>query len=183
MSRPENILIVDDEESLLESLESLLKEEGYNVETADNGEHALEEIENNSYDLIVLDVRLPDFNGIDLLKKVRKMQEEDEESRVIIVTAYASEEAPIKALRLGADDYLMKPFDMDEFLHSVKRNIHIAELEKEREQYIQKLERLKRHYKNLVESLTRVVWTKTQNDELENRIREILEEYEKEMEE
>jgi len=178
----EKILIVDDEKPVLESLEEALTKQGYPVTTTDSSYDALDRIKKEFFDLIILDVRMPGMDGISLLKEVRRVQKEDNKSRVIIITAYASEDAPIKAIQLGADDYIMKPFELDNFLHSVNRNLRVSRLEKEKREYTDKLEKLHEKYKNLVGSLTKVIWTKTKSKELEKKVREILEKYEKWME-
>jgi len=178
----EKILVVDDEKPLSKAIDKLLSKEGHIVTTTDSSYDALDKIKNEFFDLIVLDVRMPGMDGIALLKEVRQIQKEDNKSRVIIITAYASEEAPIKAIKLGADDYIMKPFELDNFLHSVNRNLRVSHLEKEKQEYMEKLEKLHEKYKNLVKSLTNVVWRKTKSKELEEKIREILEKYEKWME-
>ncbi|MCG2782926.1 MAG: response regulator [Candidatus Altiarchaeales archaeon] len=175
----EKILVVDDEKSLLKSIEETLSEEGYDVTTTGYSHEALNIIKNEFFDLIVMDIRMPGMDGISLLKEIRKVQDEDNKSRVILITAYASEDAPIKAIKLGADDYLMKPFELEDFLHSVKRNLRISRLERERNESLEQLEELHTKYKNLVGSLSKVVWLKTKDKDLEKKVREILKNYEK----
>ncbi len=175
----EKILVVDDEKPLLKTLDKLLSKGGYIVTTTDDSYDALDKIKKEFFDLIILDIRMPGMNGISLLEEVRKIQKGKSRSKVIMITAYASEETPIKAIKLGADDYIMKPFEMDDFLHSVNRNIKMVRLERERDEYIHKLEKLHEEYKNLIISLTKVIWTKTKDKELEEKIRNILDKYEK----
>lgn len=175
----EKILVVDDEKPLLRTIDKLLSKEGYRVTTTDDSYDALDKVKTEFFDLIVLDIRMPGMDGISLLKEVRKIQKKDNMSRVIIITAYASEDAPIKAIKLGADDYIMKPFELDDFLHSVNRNLRMSQLEREKRDYMSQLEELHGKYKNLVGSLAKVVWTKTKDKNLEKKIREILKKYEK----
>ncbi len=172
-------MVVDDEASLLEGIGKLLSEEGYEVTTCDSSYGALERIKKEFFDLLVIDIRMPEMDGISLLKEVRKIQRGDNRSRVIMITAYASNEAPVKAIRLGADDYIMKPFELEDFLHNVNRNIKLIRLEKERQEYLRRLEDVHDDYKNLILSLTRVIWVKTKDKELEKEIKEVLKKYEK----
>jgi len=176
----DKILVVDDEESLLKTISKVLTKEGYEVTTTNSSRDALDKVKSTFFDLILLDVRMPEMDGITLLKEIRKIQEEDNLSRVILITAYASEETPIKAIKLGADDYIMKPFELDEFLHSVERNLRINRLERERNESLDQLKELHTKYKNLVGSLSKVVWLKTKDKDLEKKVMEILKGYEKE---
>jgi len=174
----EKILVVDDERILLETLGRLLSKEGYQVTTTDNSYDALDMVKKEFFDLIILDIRMPDMDGISLLKEIRKIQTEGEKSMVIIITGYASEDVPIKAIKLGVDDYIMKPFELDDFLYSVNRNIRLCRLEKEKRRYLEKLKKSRERYKNLVKSLTRVIWVKTRSKDLEEDIRRILSRFE-----
>lgn len=172
------ILVVDDEKSLLKTIDKVLTKEGYVVTATDNGYDAIDKIKIEFFDLIIMDVRMPDMDGISLLKKIREIQEEDNKSMVIILTAYASEDTPINALKLGADDYIMKPFELDNFLRSVRRNVKISCLQNEKREYMQRLEESHEKYKNLASSLTRVIWAKTKDKDLDEKIRGILKKYE-----
>lgn len=105
------ILVVEDEVDILQALKQGLKKEGYAVDIADNGGVALELVDVNSYDLILLDINLPYVNGYDILKRVR---EKNLDVAVIIVSANREIEDRIKGLDLGANDYIVKPFDLRE---------------------------------------------------------------------
>ena len=177
----DKILVVDDEESILKTIFNALTIEGYDVSTTSSSRDALEKVRSTFFDLILLDVRMPEMDGITLLKEIRKIQEGNNLSRVIIITAYANDETPINAIKLGADDYIMKPFELDNFLHSVSRNIRISRLEREKQEHMAKLEKIHEGYKNLVKSLTRVIWAKTKNKELEKKVEEVLKKYEDEL--
>jgi len=170
----EKILVVDDEKILLKTLDRLLSKEGYQVTTTDNSYDALDMVKKEFFDLIILDIRMPGMDGISLLKEIRKIQGDGKKSMVIIITGYASEDVPIKAIKLGADDYIMKPFELDDFLHSVNRNIRLCRLEKEKRRYLEELKKSRERYKNLVKSITRVIWVKTGSKDLEEDIRRIL---------
>lgn len=107
----ETILVVDDEQGMRELLTVLLEHQGYRVITASDGEQALELIAHQSPDLVISDVRMPKMDGIGLLTGIRKT---DPHLPVIMVTAYASMDSTIQAMRLGAHDYITKPFRIDE---------------------------------------------------------------------
>jgi two-component system, NtrC family, response regulator PilR len=107
----ENILVVDDEQGMRELLTVLLEHKGYRVMTASDGAQALELVAHQLPDLVISDVRMPKMDGIGLLTGIRKTYPH---LPVIMVTAYASMESTIQAMRLGADDYITKPFRIDE---------------------------------------------------------------------
>ncbi len=107
----ERILVADDELSMREFLEILLQKEGYAVETVKNGEEAIERIKNSEYDLIVCDVMMPKGNGMEVLKSSKKV---NPLTPVIMITAFASTESAVEAMKMGAYDYITKPFQVDE---------------------------------------------------------------------
>ena len=106
-----NILIVEDEKSLSNEIVSFLRSEGYLCEQVFSGEEASEKIAINLYDFILLDLGLPDYNGLDLITEARKM---GIETAFIIITARGAVEDKVKGLDMGADDYLAKPFALVE---------------------------------------------------------------------
>ncbi|WP_457570211.1 sigma-54-dependent transcriptional regulator [Desulfurobacterium sp.] len=125
-------LIVDDEKSIRDILGMMLEEFDFEIEEAASVEESLKKLENNNYNLILLDLRLPDGSGMEVLKKVREKQLKTE---VIIITAFASSETAKEAIKLGAFDYVAKPFDVSELrliFRNVKKKI---ELEKKVEEY------------------------------------------------
>jgi DNA-binding NtrC family response regulator len=105
-----NIMIVDDEKIVRESLFHWFTKVGHTVEKASSGFEALERLEKNPFDLLFVDIRMPEMDGIELLEKVKT---EYPETIVIIITAYGSIETAVKAMQLGASDYLLKPFKPD----------------------------------------------------------------------
>ncbi|MCX5717993.1 MAG: sigma-54 dependent transcriptional regulator, partial [Nitrospirae bacterium] len=113
----DRLLVVEDEETLCESLGRVFLREGYEVETAMSAESAIKILETASYDLIITDVILPGINGIELLKKCR---EQNPEQIVIIITAFASLETAVEALRAGAYDYVIKPIIHEEIKRVVR---------------------------------------------------------------
>jgi len=113
----ERLLIVEDEETLCESLKRVLTKDGYTVDTVDNAEAAVAIFEEGFYDLIITDIILPGITGIELLKKIK---ERLPDQIVIIMTAYASLETAVEALRAGAYDYVVKPVMHEEIKQIVK---------------------------------------------------------------
>ena len=112
------VLVVDDKEMLRDSVGSTLSRAGMTVRTADGAEQALRAIAQQRPDCVVTDLKMPGMTGIELLAKVREI---DDEIPVILMTAFATVETAVKAMKLGAFDYLTKPFEGDELLISVKR--------------------------------------------------------------
>jgi len=106
-----NVLIVEDEKSLSHEIEIFLTKQGYNCDVAFNGKSASEKIFVNAYDFVLLDLGLPDYNGLDLLNESRQAKRE---SAFIILTARNEIDDRIKGLDMGADDYLSKPFSLAE---------------------------------------------------------------------
>src|SRR6266480_477855 len=111
-----SILVVDDESEIREGLEILLKGEGYGVASADTGESGLAKLEEHPFDLLLLDVSLPDRNGLDMLKEVRRR---DPDLSVVLITAYGSIDMARAAFKNGAIDYITKPWSNDELLAQV----------------------------------------------------------------
>ncbi|MBW2038693.1 MAG: sigma-54-dependent Fis family transcriptional regulator [Deltaproteobacteria bacterium] len=115
----QKILVVDDEKSMCDFLEIMLKKEGYDVTCTTRGETALELLENNLYNMVLTDVRMPGVDGFEVLRKTKELSYE---TVVIMITAYGSPEGAVTAMKEGAYDYITKPFRIDE----VKLTIHKA---------------------------------------------------------
>jgi two-component system response regulator PilR (NtrC family) len=126
----EKILVVDDERSMRELLELVLKREGYVVHKAENGTRALELVRQNVYDLIISDVKMPDINGIELLSRVREISPE---TMVIMITAFATVDTARRAFKLGAEDLVIKDagFDVEELKVSVGKVLEKKHLRQE----------------------------------------------------
>jgi len=122
------VLVVDDESDIRESLEDLLTSEGYSVELAQNATEGLQKIEHGSYDLVLLDLMMPDRSGMDVLQDVRQR---DKETPIFMITAYGSVEAAVHALKLGANDYFSKPWDNEKLIIEIDRMIARRRLEYE----------------------------------------------------
>jgi response regulator RpfG family c-di-GMP phosphodiesterase len=135
----ERILIVDDEEMICFILAQRLFKEGYLCTTANNGKEALGHFHKNTFSLIISDIKMPEMDGIELLKRVKAI---NPKMMVIMVTAYPEIDMAVEAMRLGAYDFLIKPADLDLVVLSVKRALEKRRLEEEVEVYHKNLERL-----------------------------------------
>ena len=122
------ILVIDDEADIRESLQTLLDLEGYSVHLADCATEGLRKIEAGIYDLILLDLMMPDRSGLDLLGDIRAR---DIETPVFLITAYGSVEVAVQALKSGANDYFSKPWDNEKLVLEIDRQIAGARLERE----------------------------------------------------
>src|SRR5580658_561950 len=122
------ILVIDDEIDIRESLETLLCLEGYAVELAENGGEGLRRSEAANYDMILLDLMMPDRSGMEVLREIR---ERDAETPVFMITAYGSVEVAVQALKTGANDYFSKPWDNEKLLIEIDRMIAHTRLERE----------------------------------------------------
>jgi DNA-binding NtrC family response regulator len=122
------ILIVDDELIVRESLGNWLKEEGYSVDTSDNGQDALEKINSRGCHLVIADVKMPGMDGIELLERCKKL---DPDLQVLVMTAYASIDTAVQAMKKGAFDYIVKPFNPEDVTQIIKRALKFKMLEQE----------------------------------------------------
>lgn len=126
--RKDSLLIVDDEFSVRDSLTHWFRKDGLEVEAADSAPAALERLQQRRFDVALLDLKLPDMDGMELQERVRRI---DPELPVIIITAFASVETAVQALKRGAFDYVTKPVDPDELSHLVRRAIDQRRLKAE----------------------------------------------------
>jgi DNA-binding NtrC family response regulator len=122
------ILIVDDEHSILDSLEMFLGEKGHDVFKAATGGEGLEQFYRSKPDVVILDIRLPDSNGLDILNEI---QNDGYFTKVIMITAFQDMETTIEAMKRGAYDYIHKPLDIDEVEKAVNRALQILEVDRE----------------------------------------------------
>ncbi len=134
----QRLLVVDDEQIIRESLSFILKKEGYSVEDAPNGRDALTRHEANPFDIIITDIEMPEMKGVELLRQIRQRTPQ---ALVIIITAFASVETAIQALREGASDYILKPINFDDLLHRVKKLLEYRALATENSLLRQELQR------------------------------------------
>lgn len=119
------ILVIDDEELVIYSLKRLLKREGYEVTVASNGAEALELIKETDFDLVVSDIRMPELDGIEVVRKMREYFLENNKNLVpvVLITGYSNDESAKQAQELKVVDYLHKPFDTVDFLKVIKINL------------------------------------------------------------
>jgi len=122
------VLIIDDEAAIRESLETLLQLEGYSVESAASGEEGMARLGERSFDLVLLDLALPDRNGIDLLAEIRA---QDSGLSIIMITAYGTVENAVKAMQVGAANFIQKPWDNEKLLADIRAAIARRRVEEE----------------------------------------------------
>jgi DNA-binding NtrC family response regulator len=127
MGETARILIVDDDENIREVLATILEDEGYTVESVDTARKAIEKTRRNFYNLALIDVRLPDLEGIELLTKIR---DTTPRMRKIIITGYPTMQNAVEAVNKGADAYVLKPFDIKKVLEKIKEQLKKQEEEK-----------------------------------------------------
>lgn len=134
----ERILIIDDKQSIIEILETALNERGYITASASNGAEALEKLIHEEFELVLCDVRLPDVEGTEILKEIIRKKAG---TAVIMITAYGSIENAIECMKLGAYDYVTKPFNLNEIREVVKKGLERVGLERENLKLRAELER------------------------------------------
>ena len=127
MGETARILIVDDNENIRKVLTAILEEEGYNVESVDTARKAIERARKRFYNLALIDIRLPDMEGIELLTKMRDTKPK---MRKLIITGYPSLQNAIEAVNRGADAYILKPFDMGKVLKTIEEELKKQQEEK-----------------------------------------------------
>ena len=127
MGERARILVVDDDESVRKVFATILEEEGYAVDMAKNGREAIKKSKVKFYNLALIDIRLPDMEGTKLLTKVKDTMPK---MRKIIITGYPSLQNAIEAVNRGADAYVLKPFDIDKVLETIKDQLKKQEEEK-----------------------------------------------------
>lgn len=125
---PEPILIVEDDNTIRVTVGNFLARQGFDVEVAEDGAQALELLKERTFSLILLDLRLPDMNGLDILAKVR---ESDDRPLVVIMTAYPEVRTAVAALKAGAYDYINKPFDLEDLQELIRRALETHRLRRE----------------------------------------------------
>ncbi len=145
MGESTRILVVDDDESIRKVLLTILEEEGYSVDTAKNGREAISKSNRKFYNLALIDIRLPDIQGIELLSKIR---DTTPKMRKIIITGYPSLQNAVEALNRGADAYVMKPFEMEKVLKTIK-----DQLRKQQEERVYSQEKVKDFIETRVKEL------------------------------
>ena len=142
----DKILVADDEKSMREFLDIMLKKEGYKVTLASNGEEVMKLIEKDIFDLALMDIRMPRQDGISALKRIKSISPE---TVVIVITAYASADTAIKAMKEGAYDYITKPFKIDEIKLIIQNALEKKHLQKEN-LLLKQVVRDRYHFENII---------------------------------
>jgi len=127
MGETTRILIIDDDENIRKVLTTILEDEGYDVESVDTAKKAIERTRRKFYNLALIDIRLPDMEGIELLTK---MKNTTPKIRKIIITGYPTLQNAVEAVNRGADAYILKPFDMEKVLQEIRDQLKKQQNEK-----------------------------------------------------
>jgi PAS domain S-box-containing protein len=156
MAQSSKILIVEDELRMCESLVYLLKPHGYEIATASCGQDALKLMAENAFDLVVLDIHLPDMMGTKLMEEFKTLSPD---TSVIVITGNANLDSALVSLRCGAYDYLRKPFEFEEFLLTVENALNQRALKREKDKIYEKLILSEEKYRYLVENSPDIIYT------------------------
>lgn len=143
---PAKILVIDDEESMRNFMEIMLLKEGYLVETASSGKSGISRIKDENYDLVITDLNMPEMSGIEVLKEIKSFKEDLD---LIVVTAFASVDSAIEAMKQGAVDYITKPFKVDEIKLVIDKSIQRKRLLDENS-YLKKQLRSSNNFDNFI---------------------------------
>ena len=137
-----NVLVVDDEETLVMIMVGRFEDyrDRFNVFTANNGKEAVKILESETIDLVVTDLKMPEIGGIELLEEIRG---QGDETPVILITAYGTIDTAVSAMKGGASDYIVKPFQRDTLLVSVEKALATEKLRRENEKYADAMEPIK----------------------------------------
>lgn len=160
------ILVVDDEEIVRNSLEEILKLEGYEVKTEVNGVGALQLVQGENFDLLLLDLKMPGMDGIEVIRAMNRLAPD---TKIILLTGHGSLESAIEALRLGAHDYLLKPASSSEILSSVARALARRAEQQQRRMLLEQLDASLQRLKES-EGLESTQLAETQTITLENGV-------------
>ena len=128
MGNHKRILVIDDDESIRNSLAAILRDEGYEVDVASNGREALQKSEETIYNLALIDIKLPDMEGIDILIR---MKDTVPKVRKIMMTGFPSVQNAIEAVNRKADAYLLKPVEVEKLLVTIREQLKLQENEKQ----------------------------------------------------
>ncbi len=161
LKKDTRVLVVDDEGIMRNLLADVLQDEGYNVTTAMSGEEAIKYARDSAFQIVITDLKMPGMNGIEVIKRFKEI---DSDICLIVITAYASVESAVEAMKGGAYDYVTKPFNIDEIKLIVNRALERQALIKEAKE--------KEHYKELsiLDGLTDIYNHRYFHEELEHEI-------------
>ena len=155
MDRKGSILIIDDDEAICDLLEHIFSNEGYETKTAFTGLEAIEKAKENSFNFALLDIKLPDIEGIELLSPLKEI---NPEIKVIMITAYASVETAVRALNEGAFAYITKPFNIEEVLKTVNDVFEKQRLIEEKRQTEERLRESEAKFRTLAEQSPNMIF-------------------------
>jgi len=124
----QRILVIDDDKLIRWSLSQRLSKEGYEVETAEFGREGLDKFRDFTPDLTLLDLKIPDLDGMEILKKIKTL---DEGTLVVVITAFGEIDSAVSAIKLGAYDYIKKPFNVDEMMHLIRKALETNKIKRE----------------------------------------------------
>ncbi|MBW2642824.1 MAG: response regulator, partial [Deltaproteobacteria bacterium] len=155
MSNIPKVLIVDDDSRMCESLAALLSDQGYVLKTCNSGKEAIEYLNKNTFDLVLLDIVISDMDGYQIMDYINK---QSPDTLVIVITGNASTESAITALRKGAYDYIRKPFEPEELLITVKNSLDHKRLKSENEVVNEKLTQSEERYRYLVQNSPDIIY-------------------------
>ncbi|MBI5665299.1 MAG: hybrid sensor histidine kinase/response regulator [Nitrospirae bacterium] len=165
MGKYGSVLVVDDEPTVLEASSLLLKEYGYNVTSSPGAEDAVRRFQENSVDVVVTDIVMPSVSGIDLLRQIHDI---NPTTPVILMTAYADMEKVLGAIKIGAFDFIIKPFTAELFVHSVEKAVHYNKLMLMEKDYKHLLEEYNQEIETLVAERTMGLMSLTLADKIRN---------------
>jgi len=134
--KEKKILVIDDESGIRSSLKGIFEDEGYTVKTTSSGEKGVDKLKEENFDLILLDIWLPEMNGIEALKKIKNI---DEDIQVVMITGHGSVEAAVQSTKLGAYDFLEKPLSLEKVVVTAKNALKQKSLEEENVQLRQEM--------------------------------------------
>ena len=140
------ILVVDDEESIREFLDIMLRKEGYEVTCAEDGQKAIETLKKKTFDMVISDLQMPNVTGLELLKHVKETYSE---LFFMLITAFGTTESAVEAMKMGAYDYITKPFKIDEVRINIANALRSKNLEVENRSLKKELEK-EYSFQNLV---------------------------------
>ncbi len=158
MPSPHKILICDDEERIRKSLGGLLEDQDYDVTTVPSSSECLEMVAAHDFDLVILDIVMPDMDGIEVLDRIKKMGKDTE---VIMITGYADKEKAITTFRLHAYDFIEKPFETKAILNTVSNCLSKLDLEKDLEKKSQELKESEKKYRRLFDEFKDMIYITT----------------------
>ncbi|NQS99550.1 MAG: response regulator, partial [Candidatus Omnitrophica bacterium] len=151
MSR-DNILVIDDEESICNLLKDSLSEKGYQVVATQKAIEGLEQAKTSHFDLVFVDLRMPEMDGVEIIRQLKQF---DREAVIVVITGYPSFETAQETLRLAAYDYITKPFNLDQILFTVRRAVEFRHLKMANKELMKRLEQENVILENKVDERTK----------------------------